>query len=208
MPLIRAARETPETTRTEPAAPWQERLASPDPDERRRAARALSTDPATASALADRLEREPELVVRDALFASLVVIGGSQVASLVAPLLRSEDAGLRGGAIEALKRLGEAAVTALDGLLDDSDPDVRILAIEVTRVWPAELANPRLKRVFDDDPHVNVCGAAVDVATELGTDELLGSLAELRNRFANDQFLVFAVDIACSRIRSSVERDI
>jgi HEAT repeat protein len=117
--------------------------------------------------------------------------------------VRSEEASLRGGAIEALKRMGEDAVPVLDALLDDPDPDVRILAIEVTRAWPAELAVPRLLHLIEDDPHVNVCGAAVDVATEAGTDELLPGLAALRTRFPDEPFLMFAVDTACSRIQAA-----
>ena len=184
-----------------------ERLAAGDVDERRRAARALSRDPDAAPALAARLEGELEPGVRDALFGSLVDIGGTLAAGLVAQLLRSADAGLRGGAVEALKRLGEDGVAVLDTLLDDRDPDVRILVVEVTRAWPGALAVPRLRRVIGDDSHVNVCGAAVDVATEVGTRELLPALAALRARFADEPFLVFAVDVACSRIEAGGGRD-
>jgi HEAT repeat protein len=210
MPLIRASVGLPKVVRL--AAPPDsrdlllEQLAGNDVDERRRAARALSSDPDAASALAARLEVEPEPSVREALFGSLVDIGGALAANLVAPLLRSADAGLRGGAIVALKDLADDAAPVLDALLGDPDPDVRILAIEVTRAWPSALALPRLRRVIEHDPHVNVCGAAVDVATEVGTDELVAALVGLRARFANEPFLLFAVDIACSRIDAIGER--
>jgi HEAT repeat protein len=119
---------------------------------------------------------------------------------LIAPFIRSDDASLRGGAIDALKRLETDAVGLLDALMSDPDTDVRILVIEVTRAWPSELVIPRLLRVFESEPHVNVCAAAVDVATEVGTEELLGPLGRLRARFVDEPFLVFAVDIACERI--------
>jgi HEAT repeat protein len=176
-------------------------------DGRRQAARALSREPDAAPVLASRLEFESEAQVRDALFASLVEIGGMEVVGLVAVLLRSADAGLRGGAVEALKQLGADVVPALDALLCDRDPDVRLLVVEVTRAWPSALAIPRLKRVFETDPHVNVCGAAVDVATELGTIELLPALSELKQRFPEQLFLTFAVDIACSRILAADRRN-
>ena len=73
----------------------------------------------------------------------------------------------------------------------------------MTRTWPSALAVPRLRRVIENDSHVNVCGAAVDVATEVGTSDLLPALAGLRDRFANEQFLVFAVGVACSRIHAA-----
>jgi HEAT repeat protein len=141
------------------------------------------------------------------LFGSLVEIGGLAVAALVAEHLRSGDAGLRGGAVEALKQLGADAIPVLDALLSDPDPDVRLLVVEVTRAWPSALAVPRLRRVFESDRHVNVCGAAVDVATELGTIDLLPALRELKQRYSDELFLAFAVDTACSRILAADERN-
>jgi HEAT repeat protein len=175
-------------------------LASPDAGIRRRAARALAADPGAANALAECLATETDPGVRNALFGSLTAIGGPRAASLVGPYVRSEDAALRGGAIDALKRLHEAAVSTVDALLNDPDPDLRLLAIEVTRVWPSERAAPRLQRIFEQDPHVNVCAAAVDVAAEAGAPELLPALTALRKRFADETFLLFAVDVACARI--------
>ena len=183
-----------------------ERLAGNDADERRRAARLLSRDPGTASALAACLQSEPDAGVREALFGGLVDIGGPAAAEFIAPFLRSADAGIRGEAIESLKRLGEQAVAALDGLLADADPDVRLLAIEVTRVWPPGLADPRLHRIIQSEPHVNVCIAAVDVATEVGTSDLLAALTCLPARFPGDAFLAFAVDVACARIQAAGDR--
>lgn len=203
MPLIRSAAVVADAT-TENAGSHRDRLAGDDIDERRRAARALAADPAAAPVLAARLACEPDPRVRDALFGSLVDIGGTQAAELVAPFIRSEDAGLRSGAVEALKRLESHAVSVVDELMNDPDTDVRILVIEITRVWPAELAMPRLRRVFELEPHVNVCAAAVDVATEVGTEDLLVALDRLRTRFASEAFLNFAIDVACERCHNEV----
>jgi len=197
--------------RVEPAAACEEplltQLTSPDAGTRRRAARALADDPSATTALAECLAHEPEPSVRNALFGSLVAIGGPRAASLVAAYVRSEDAALRGGAIDALKHLHEAAIAAVDELLKDSDADIRLLAIEITRVWPAERAAPRLQRIFEQEPHVNVCAAAVDVATEAGGPDLLPFLAALRLRFPDEAFLLFAVGIACARISAPQETD-
>jgi HEAT repeat protein len=176
-------------------------LASPDPARRRQAARELAADATAAAALAARLDVETEPSVRQALFGSLVDIGGAEAAGLVAHSLRSRDAGLRNHAIEALKQMGDPAFAAVDTLLGDADPDVRLLAIEVTRAWSSAQAGPRLRRIIEADPHVNVCAAAVDVATELGTGALLAPLAALRERFADEGFLVFAVDVASDRLQ-------
>jgi HEAT repeat protein len=175
-------------------------LNSPDAGTRRQAARALADEPGAAIALGDRLAAESEPNVRSALFGSLVSIGGAQAASLLASILRSEDAGLRGGAVDGLKQLQEAAVAAVDALLSDPDPDLRLLAIEVTRTWTRERATPRLQRIFEVDPHVNVCAAAVDVVTEAGGAELLPALDALRMRFPDEDFLRFAIEVARTRI--------
>jgi HEAT repeat protein len=175
-------------------------LTDGDADARRHAAHALSLTPAAAKCLAAQLDVEPDARVREAIFASLVAIGGKLVADLVAPLIRHDDAAVRGGAIETLKQLEDDAIDALDCLLDDPESDVRVLAIEVTRAWPPALATPRLLHIIEMDLHVNVCGAAVDVATEVGTKALLDGLGRLRVRFPQDAFLAFAADIAISRI--------
>jgi hypothetical protein len=95
MSLIRPADATPDA-KAETLKLRRDQLTGNDVDERRRAARALSGDPAAASILAARLECEPDPRVRDALFGSLVDIGGTQAAELVAPFIRSGDASLRG----------------------------------------------------------------------------------------------------------------
>lgn len=202
MPLIKAS---PESAATQPDNNdlRRERLAGDNVDDRRNAARALGRDPSSIGILAGRLQLEKEPRVRDALFGSLIDTGGKEVADLLAQFIRSEDAGLRNGAIEALKRLEGDAVVALDLLIEDANTDVRILAIEVTRAWPRDLAADRLRRVFEREQHVNVCAAAVDVATEVGTKELLIPLDNLRDRFPDEPFLVFAIDVACALIRGN-----
>jgi hypothetical protein len=208
MPLIRPSADAPNAARPETIELRLEQHAESEIDQRRRAARDLSRDPAAISIIAERLECEPEPRVRDALFGSLVDIGGTKAAELLARIIRSDDASLRGGAIEGLKRLSTDAVAALDALMGDTDTDVRILAIEVTRAWPRELAMPRLRRVFEQEPHINVCIAAVDVATEVGNQDLLVALHGLRTRFAGEPFLEFAVDVACDRIRGDDARGV
>lgn len=183
-----------------------EQLDSMDAGQRWRAAKALAGERGNAPVLVSRLSLETDENVRSALFSGLVGIGGEAVAGPIAALLRSGDPGLRGGAVEALQQLGEAAEPVVDALLGDAETDLRLLAIEVTRAWPAEVAAARLLRVIEDDAHVNVCAAAVDVAAELGTPALLGALARLRLRFAREPFLGFSVEVARARIGASDRR--
>ncbi len=205
MPLVRASATAPDDAQPHALESLLKQLEGPDADGRRAAARALSQYPDAASALAAQLEVEPEPRVRNALFGGLADIGGAQATALMATFIRSPDAGLRGGAIDSLKRLGPEAVGAIDTLIDDHDPDVRLLAIEVARGWSSALAAPRLLQIIESDDQVNVLGAAVDVATEVGDHSLIDPLIELRTRFADAPFLVFAIDVALSRIQSADE---
>ena len=56
------------------------------------------------------------------------------------PYLRSQDAGLRAAAIEALQALPEAIAPFMAPLLSDSDSDVRLLATELARNMKASEA--------------------------------------------------------------------
>jgi len=135
MPFVRAIAPATEDAQPHAFESLLKQLNGPDGDARRAAAHALPPYPEAAVALAERLEVEAEQRVRSALFSGLLDIGGVEATALLANFIRSPDAGLRGGAVECLKRLGAEAVKALDALLDDPDPDVRLLAIEVARGW-------------------------------------------------------------------------
>jgi HEAT repeat protein len=202
MPLVKPAEVTPQTRRPPARKTLLKRLAEGAADERRAAAAALAADASALPTLAARIEVETDAAVRDALFAAIGRIGGAGAADLVAPFLRRDDAALRSLVVELLKRLGPDAEATLDRLLDDPEADVRLLAIEVTRAWAPEQAVPRLQRLIAAEANINVCGAAVDVATEVGSAALLEPLQNLRHRFADQDFLSFAIDIACARIHT------
>ncbi len=181
-------------------------LASPDAATRRLAARALAGNAEAKKPLAERLCFEPDANVRAALFASLAAMRTPEIPSLIASFLSSAEPGLRCAAADALKQMQAGAAPAIDTLLGDPDADLRLLAIEVTRAWPPALARPRLRRVIEADPHINVCAGAVDIAAELGGPELLGPLLALRRRFPHHPFIHFAAEIARDAIAAAGAR--
>jgi HEAT repeat protein len=203
MPLVKPPAVTTAKTRPPSRKVQLQRLADGNPDERRGAARALASDPKALPSLGACITRETDPSVRSALFTSISEIGGPAAATLVAPLVDSADTAVRWLAIGTLKRLGPDAEAALDTLLNHPDADVRLLAIEVTRAWAPEQAAPRLLRIIEADQSANVCVAAVDVATEVGTTVLLEPLQSLRLRFAGQDFLAFAIDVAFDRISTT-----
>jgi hypothetical protein len=57
-----------------------------------------------------------------------------------------------------------------------------------------------LREVIENDAHVNVCATAVDLLGEVGSQEALGSLQQLKLRFAAEPYIQFAADLAIKRI--------
>jgi HEAT repeat protein len=210
MPLVRREPEGQEAAgkaageARAPAADEAAALAgSPDPAERRRAARALASRPGAVPALAAALGPEPDAAVREAILAALATIGGDAAARALIPALRSEDAGLRNGAIEALRAMPGALRPHLPALLADPDSDVRILAAELARSLPPGDATRVLCDMLRAEGHPNACAAALDVLAEVGTADALPTLHAVSARFAADAFVPFAARAAVSRIEGA-----
>lgn len=139
-------------------------------------------------------------VTRAGLFVALAALDTPEAAHEVAACLTSPHAALRNEAILTLQAMGTTAEAAIDALLANAEPGPRLLAIEVTRAWPPARALPRLARLLEHDPHPNVCAAALDVAADTGTPELLPAIAAARARFRPLAFVVFAADITRARL--------
>jgi HEAT repeat protein len=178
-------------------------LRDADTSVRRWAARDLAPCPDAARALGSALAAEADSSVREALFTSLSIIGGVDAVDALLPLLRSEDAALRNGAIEGLSHLPEVVGPRIEALLKDADPDVRIFTVNLL----GELRHPKvcdwLCQVLEQEAAINVVGAAVEVITEIGRHEHLPALTAAAARFADDPFTAFAIGIARTRIEAS-----
>lgn len=181
----------------------QQQMGDPDPRLRRLAARDLAHYPAAALALGHALSVEADASVREALFTSLAAVAGDGAVQALLPLLRTEDPGLRNGAIEALAAMPLAVAPSIDRLLLDPDDDVRIFAVNLL----GELRHPQVPRwlvqVLQQDPHVNVVAAALEVLAEVGSPQELPALQAVRERFGSDAFIDFAAELAISRIEAS-----
>ena len=163
--------------------------------------------PGAAEALGKALAAEKDERVREAIFTTLTRIRTPDSVRAVMPHLRSDDANLRTGALDALRAMPEAASPQLPDLFADPDPDVRLLVCELARTLPAAEANRLLCGVLERERERNVCAAAVEVLTEVGGAEALPCLAQCAARFRDDPFLPFAIKVATDRIGSqSAER--
>ncbi|MBZ8142040.1 PBS lyase [Rubrivivax gelatinosus] len=178
-------------------------LSDADSGRRRWAARDLAQYPAAAAAVCARLAIETDASVRTVLFSSAARLGSPEVVQAMVQLLRSEEPGLRNGAIEVLAGLPAAVAPLIERLLQDTDSDVRIFTVNLL----GELRHPQVPRWLDQvllhDPEVNVVGAALEVLSEVGGTENLAALREVRRRFAGDAYIDFSAGLALERIEAA-----
>jgi HEAT repeat protein len=202
MPFVKRG-ATPQAASHEPAGDRASQIAalrSPEAETRWRAARALAGAAEAVAALAEALAGEAVPRVREAIMTALMRVGDEASVRALLPCLRSEDAGQRGTAIEALQAMPEAIGPFMTALLTDADSDVRLLATELARNMPAAQATRLLCELIEREPHPNVCAAAIDVLAEVGTRDAVPALRRCAERFAGTAFLPFAAAVAIGRI--------
>ena len=177
-------------------------LANGTPEERWAAARSAPDIPGSARILGEALRRESNPRVREAMFTGLARIATAESVEQILPFLRSDEAHLRTGALDALRTMKGAVSPYLRRLLEDDDADVRLLACELVRNVPDGEAARLLCGLLEAEREPNVCASAVEVLTEIGGSEALPVLARCEERFSATPFLVFSIKVAADRIRS------
>lgn len=169
-------------------------------DRRRAAARDCRAFPDAVELIAGRLEVEDDTRVVEALVLNLVAIGGPAAAAALAPQLRSDRAGCRFAAAEALADMGVDALPFFDALIRDPDPQVRIMAAEIGRGRAGGTMARTLEDLLATEEEVNVCCAYIEVLTEIGTADTAAALAAVLHRIPDSPFLRFSVETALSRL--------
>ena len=144
---------------------------------------------------------ERDLRVREAILTSLARTGSPESVEALLPFVRSDDAQLRTGALDALRATKEGVRPYLPRLLRDRDADVRLLACELARNLPADEASELLCGLLDAETEPNVCAAAVEVLAEVGGPKALPSLARCAERFRGTPFLDYSIELTAERIR-------
>ncbi|MCM2475037.1 HEAT repeat domain-containing protein [Rhizobium sp. CG5] len=207
MPLIKPARrrQPPETpaSDTHSVGDLMLMLESDERDIRRSAIGALSRHPEAALALCQQLEVETDEAISEMIALSLTRMGGSMVVDGLLPMLRSDNATLRNTAIDILKELPTEVAPHMEALLDDPDPDVRILVINVLEALRHPKVEDWLIAVISVDGHVNVVATALDLLGEVGTVAAISALASVNRRFPDEPFIAFAVTNALKQIQSA-----
>ncbi|MET0443119.1 MAG: HEAT repeat domain-containing protein [Pseudorhodoplanes sp.] len=200
MPLIR--KTTPAAVAPVDADRLAADLASASEEARWSAAREVYALPQGLDLLVTALKQETVPRVREALFTGLARMATPDSAAAALPYLRSDDAALRTGALDALRAMPNIAAGHLPSLLCDRDADVRLLACEIARVITAPEANLLLGQVLATEPTANVCAGAIEVLAEIGDASVVPALDACAARFPDDPFLDFAIGAARARIGS------
>lgn len=175
-------------------------LADADPTARRWAARDLAEFSESAGALVEHFKSEADPSVRDAILTTLTHLGDPAAVAGLVDCLRSEDAAVRNEVIEVMKQLPDEVAPIMGDLLVDPDPDVRIFAVNILESLRHPQVEAWLISVIEQDPHVNVCAAALDLLGEVGTSAARSALAQLKQRFSDEPYICFAVNLALKRI--------
>jgi HEAT repeat protein len=199
MPLIRKTPD-PAVSAAAPAADLAVGLARTSPDARWAAVRSAAERPGSEALLGDALAREDDVRVREAIFTALVRMATPESVLVVLPYVRSDNANLRTGAMDALRAMPALLATHLATLLADPDSDVRLLVCDLARAVPGPKAQQHLTALLESEAQPNVCAAAVEVLTEIGDTNALPALAQCADRFPNDPFLLFAIKTARERL--------
>jgi HEAT repeat protein len=175
-------------------------LENTDPKARRWAARDLTDCPDASATLVNRLQREDDISVREVILTTLTALGDEIAVEGLVDCLRSEDAGLRNEAIEAMKQLPDEVALIMRALLADTSPDVRIFAVNILESLRHPEVESWLISVIEQDPHLNVCATAVDLLGEVGSAAAEAPLLRLKARYADEPYIQFAADLALKRI--------
>lgn len=174
-------------------------LASASAADRRAAVRALEALDDGLAPLCARIAGETVPSVREAVLAALIRRRSPTVVAALLPLLRSESTPVRNAALEGLAAMPDEVAPHIEELLRDRDSDVRIFTANLLHVLPHRQAADWLQMALADD-HPNVCAAAIDGLAEIGSEDALPALAAVPDRFPEDAFLAFAVQVAVQRI--------
>jgi HEAT repeat protein len=177
-----------------------EQLTDHDPQVRRWAIRDLSAFPEAVNPLCEHLKTETVEPVREAIFTTLMTIGGETVIKNLMPLLQSEDPALRNGAIEVLQELPHELETHMESLMDDPDDDVRGFAIDIMMGLRHPNVPNWLVQMLQEEQNINVLTKAVECLAEVGLPEHIPTLEALKDRFPDEPYVPFAVDLTIRRI--------
>ena len=157
-------------------------ITSPDPVERKAAARELAGYPGEESlAYLIRMLSDGQTEVVCAASHSIVSIGTREAVDAMIPLLRSEDVALRNLAIEIISRIGSTAAPQVTALLNDPDMDVQKFAVDILKSMKSpETVDSLIRTLYSEN--VNIAGDAAEILGDIGNPRAIYALTQCLER--------------------------
>lgn len=175
-------------------------LQSTDAGHRRHSIWCAQPGSETTALLLEHLLEETDAQVQEALLAALGQSEGDDVVPALLEQLSSEDVLLRNRALEVLTGFAEHVAVHMPVQLAAAEVDKRIFLVNLM----GELKHPRVadwvSEILFEEAHVNVVAAALEVAAEVGDEQMLPAIEAAQQRFLDEFFIGFAADIARQRI--------
>lgn len=135
--------------------------------------------------------------VQEAADNALRKIGGKEAVTGVIPLLRSDDAPVRNGAMDILRALGVQELQSIITLLKDEDVDIRIFATDILGSAGNVMAVAPLCEALLKDPEVNV---RYQAAVSLGNLGLAEAAKCLNQAMRDEEWVQYSVIEALAKI--------
>lgn len=115
--------------------------------------------------------------------------------------LQSTNVYLRNMAIKYLQESDEEAAIFIEKLLNSSDKDIRIFAINILGDVKYDKSVDMLRYFLAQEDDVNAMMTAVDYIGEIGSEEDIPLLETLKIAHKDDPYVIFGVDTAIDRIK-------
>lgn len=137
--------------------------------------------------------------VQEAVEYALRKIRGPRTVAHMLPLLRSDDAPIRNISMDVLREIGADDLPALQALLRDSDPDIRIFIADILGCTGDRRAVPMLNEALLKDPEVNVRYQAAMSLGNLAFPEAVDALSQAMH---DEEWVQFSVVESLTKIRA------
>jgi len=116
-------------------------------------------------------------------------------------MLKSDNAYLRNTVIMFLRNYGKEAKPFIEDLMNSDDKDIRIFAINILGDVRFDESIEMLREFIKKETDINALMTAVDYLGEIGNENDIALLEEVKNRF-NNPYVEFGVNLAIDRIKA------
>lgn len=116
-------------------------------------------------------------------------------------MLKGENAYLRNAVIRFLQDYGREAKWFIKKLMDDSDRDIRIFAINILGDVNYDDSIEMLRYFIAKEKDVNALMTAVDYIGEIGDASDIKLLEAVKIDYSNEPYVLFGVDLALNRLK-------